>query len=634
VRVTLTEFSVTEQCRRLGELLHLDAVGVASETEGRPRVTWWAAPGAPALPARLDDVLDGRAPGWIVRSVAGRASVFARSTAETPPSAAAVLESLGPSLVEAALAEASPPGRGEVGAEPGLDNEPGLDEVRGRPGTEPAASRWTGIREVIGDLAGVGCDTVSMFAPSGEGDWRLVERVGPERPWHAVLDPGTLGADAEGTGSDDVTAIPGVGPRLAALGCGSLAMAPLPGGGRLILDSARRGDEARWVRSAAPFLSLLRAVVREAGSPGAAPEDPGLLGRAVASCRRILESPGATPRALLEAVAVALGATEAFYLAERRGDLAVIAASPGTWPRRVPAEVRTGLASLPRNEPIDDARLRQLGVLLGASGPVVGAAFAGSGDPVELLVASWPNGPAPPALLLGAAAQMVGGTIAAIESRGRAVEEQMHRVREQWAYEIHDGLTQAVTTAVLELEAITKRIEEDPRQAIEMLERSREEIRRSLQDLRGWLFTLSQDRPREPVGDQPLVRYVEDVARRWRLPADLQVRGTIDDLPRSLLGTAYVVIREALTNAAKHAGAASVKVRVDRASDALVVEVRDAGRGFSPRTARAARAGGHLGLSMMERRVAEAGGTLEVRSVPGRGTRVVARLPLPAGGRP
>jgi signal transduction histidine kinase len=210
----------------------------------------------------------------------------------------------------------------------------------------------------------------------------------------------------------------------------------------------------------------------------------------------------------------------------------------------------------------------------------------------------------------------------------------MHRVRERWAYEIHDGLTQAVTTAVLELEAITKRIEEDPRQAIETLERSREEIRRSLQDLRGWLFTLSQDRPREPVGDQPLVRYVEDVARRWRLPADLQVRGTIDDLPRSLLSTAYVVIREALTNAAKHAGAASVKVRVDRAADALLVEVRDAGRGFSPRAARAARAGGHLGLSMMERRVAEAGGTLEVRSVPGRGTRVVARLPLPGGGRP
>jgi signal transduction histidine kinase len=251
---------------------------------------------------------------------------------------------------------------------------------------------------------------------------------------------------------------------------------------------------------------------------------------------------------------------------------------------------------------------------------------------MELLVASWAGGPAPSSLL-GAAAQMVGGTIVAIESRGRAVEEQMHRVRERWAYEIHDGLTQAVTTAVLELEAITKRIEEDPRQAIDALERSREEIRGSLQDLRGWLFTLSQDRPREPTLDQPLVRSVEDVARRWGLPADLQVRGTIDDLPRSLLGTSYVVIREALTNAAKHAGAANVKVRLDRTPDALLVEVRDAGRGFLPSAARQARAGGHLGLSMMERRVAEVGGTLEVRSVPGSGTRVVARLPLPDRGQ-
>jgi signal transduction histidine kinase len=300
----------------------------------------------------------------------------------------------------------------------------------------------------------------------------------------------------------------------------------------------------------------------------------------------------------------------------------------------VPPEVRAGLAPLPRDEPIDDARSRQLGVLLGTSGPVVGAAFAGDRGPMELLVASWAGGPTPPTSVLGAAAQLVGGTIAAIESRGRAVEEQMHRVRERWADEIHDGLTQAVTTAVLELEALTKRIEEDPRQAIEALDRTREEIRGSLEDLRGWLFTLSQDRPPEALGDESFVRSIEDVARRWRLPADLRVRGSVDDVPGSVLGAAYVVIREALTNSAKHAGAAKVKVRVDRAPDALVVEVRDAGRGFSPSTARAARAGGHLGLAMMERRVAEAGGTLEVRSVPGSGTRVVARLPLPVGGEP
>ena len=626
MRVTWSESSIAEQCRRVGELLRLDAVGVAAEVGGRPRVAWWAAPGAPALPARLDDVLERRAPGWIVHAAAGGASVFARRTTETPARAAAVLESLGPSLVEVALAEASPTYDGESGA---AGAEPGLDEAPGPAGTEPAVTRWSGIREAVSDLAGVGCDTISMFTPSADGDWRLVERVGPERPWHAVLDPGTLGPAAEGSGFDDAGAIPGVGPRLVALGCGSVAMVPMPGGGRLILDSARRGDEATWVQTASPFLSLLRAVVNEAG---ATPVDPGMLGRAAATCRRILETPGATPRALLEATAGALGATEAFYLAERHGELTVIAASPGTWPRRVPPEVRAGLASLPRDEPIDDARLRQLGVLLGASGPVIGAAFAGPAGPVELLVASWAGGPAP-SPLLGAAAQMVGGTIVAIESRGRAVEEQMHRVRERWAYEIHDGLTQAVTTAVLELEAITKRIEENPRQAIDALERSREEIRGSLRDLRGWLFTLSQDRPREPTLDQPLVRYVEDVARRWRLPADLQVRGTIDDLPRSLLGTIYVVIREALTNAAKHAGAANVKVRVDRTPDALLVEVRDAGRGFLPSTARQARAGGHLGLSMMERRVAEVGGTLEVRSVPGSGTRVVARLPLPDRGQ-
>jgi signal transduction histidine kinase len=627
VRVTWTESSVTEQCRRLGELLGFDAVGVAAEVEGRLRVAWWSAPDAPAFPPRLDDVLEGRAPGWIVRAPTPGANVFARTTTHTRPRAAAVLESLGPSLLEAALVEEAPAGHGPARSD---RPDPGLDDSEHRVGAEPAGSPWGGLRKVVGGLVDVGCDTVSMFAPSGEGDWQLVERVGPERPWHAVLDPGTLGPGAEGSGFEDAAAIPGVGPRLAALGCGSLAVAVLPGGGRAILDSARRGDDARWVRAAGPFLSLLRAVANES----VAPVDPGMLGRIAEACRRALETPGTTSRALLEAVAGSVGATEAFFLAERRGELAVIAASPGTWPRRVPPEVRAGLASLPRDEPIDDARSRQLGVLLGTSGPVVGAAFAGSRGPMELLVTSWAGGSTPPTPLLGAAAQMVGGTIAAIESRGRAVEEQLHRVRERWADVIHDGLTQAVTTAVLELEAITKRIEEDPRQAIDALERTRQEIRGSLEDLRGWLFTLSQDRPPGPMGDEPFVRSVEDVAQRWRLPADLQVRGSVEGVPASVLGAAYIVIREALTNAAKHAGASKVKVRVDREPDALTVEVRDAGRGFSPSTARAARAGGHLGLAMMERRVAEAGGTLEVRSVPGSGTRVVARLPLPVQGGP
>ena len=57
--------SVADQCRRLAEMLSCDAGGVMSIASGQRRVAWWAAPDSPPLPARLDDVLEGRTDGWV-----------------------------------------------------------------------------------------------------------------------------------------------------------------------------------------------------------------------------------------------------------------------------------------------------------------------------------------------------------------------------------------------------------------------------------------------------------------------------------------------------------------------------------------------------------------------------------------
>ena len=91
------------------------------------------------------------------------------------------------------------------------------------------------------------------------------------------------------------------------------------------------------------------------------------------------------------------------------------------------------------------------------------------------------------------------------------------------------------------------------------------------------------------------------------------------------------MIREALANAAKHAAARNVTVWVGSTEDELVVEVADTGRGFNTGRPRTDRDGRHFGLEMMERRVAETGGSLEVDSAPGRGTRITARLPIEQG---
>jgi signal transduction histidine kinase len=110
-------------------------------------------------------------------------------------------------------------------------------------------------------------------------------------------------------------------------------------------------------------------------------------------------------------------------------------------------------------------------------------------------------------------------------------------------------------------------------------------------------------------------------------------RLTVDD--RAAAGSAadplaYRVAREALRNVAAHAGATQVTVRVERdaAAGALHLTVVDDGRGFDA-AQRARRAGeGHLGMTLLQELVAQAGGTLEVRSRAGAGTTVALEVPI------
>src|SRR5436190_17899780 len=202
------------------------------------------------------------------------------------------------------------------------------------------------------------------------------------------------------------------------------------------------------------------------------------------------------------------------------------------------------------------------------------------------------------------------------------------RERTRMAYALHDGIVQTVTSAVLELEALRKRFERDPEDALSTLESSKAEIRRSLAELRSVLFDLSRSSTEGHRAAEPIARYVEDVVRRWRLPARVTVEGNVDGVPGRVLSVAYVVIREALANAAKYAGAGKVSVSLSAIGGELSVSVFDGGRGFTSEDERAAREAHHFGLDMLRRRVREAGGRLMVESTPGRGTEVLARIPI------
>lgn len=193
--------------------------------------------------------------------------------------------------------------------------------------------------------------------------------------------------------------------------------------------------------------------------------------------------------------------------------------------------------------------------------------------------------------------------------------------RTRWAMTIHDGLTQSVTSAILELQVLRHRIETDPAEAVAWLGSVEEAIRHDLSEIREVLFQLDKGRLRE---DPSFVTFVDELVSRWKLPARVTIEGDLQSVPAAVLETAHSVVGEALANAAKHSGSKDVTVKVVAGAEALRIEVTDRGRGIAAITDDDP----HFGLRLLRTRVHEIDGSIEVESTPGRGVRVIAVLPV------
>jgi signal transduction histidine kinase len=116
------------------------------------------------------------------------------------------------------------------------------------------------------------------------------------------------------------------------------------------------------------------------------------------------------------------------------------------------------------------------------------------------------------------------------------------------------------------------------------------------------------------------------LARRQAIRAELHQAGMTERLPREVELAAYRIVQEAITNVGKHAGASRCDVHLTQLPDRLLIEVEDDGVGFVEDTDRPIVARG-LGLISVRERVARLGGTFNILSTPGYGTRLVVSLP-------
>jgi signal transduction histidine kinase len=146
------------------------------------------------------------------------------------------------------------------------------------------------------------------------------------------------------------------------------------------------------------------------------------------------------------------------------------------------------------------------------------------------------------------------------------------------------------------------------------LTRAQHEIAATLEDLR----SLAQVVHPPLLASAGLGPAVESLADRSTLP--VEVEAAAGRYPPVVEAVAYLVVREALDDVARHAGATTARVKVGEAGGRLVVEVTDDGIGAADTRRGSA-------LLRLTDRVAALDGALEVESRPGRGTRVRAELP-------
>ncbi len=205
-----------------------------------------------------------------------------------------------------------------------------------------------------------------------------------------------------------------------------------------------------------------------------------------------------------------------------------------------------------------------------------------------------------------------------------AIESERNRI----ARDLHDGPVQGVSAASLSLEAVLLMLRAgEIGEGVEVLTKVRKELAEEADNLRRLMSGL---RPPllEERGLVPALRETLDKFGRDHGIETSFATQNVEDVPQDLETLAYRVVQEALSNANKHARATRITVSVEALAGQLRIEIGDDGVGFDSAKAREYLQMGRVGLASMRERVELANGTFMVHSNPGRGTTVLATLPL------
>lgn len=201
------------------------------------------------------------------------------------------------------------------------------------------------------------------------------------------------------------------------------------------------------------------------------------------------------------------------------------------------------------------------------------------------------------------------------------------------ARDLHDGVLQTLTGAALQLQTARRLLGVDARAAEERLSQVQRIIAAGQNDLRFFIHQLGPRRPVETGGPVDLkgrvAELAERVRRQWGVPVVVAADPAPLQIPDRLVNDVFLLIHEALVNAARHAHATSIQLALLREPHQLSIAVADDGQGFpfEGRFTLEDLARDQRGPRTLRERVAALNGSLLLETGP-RGSRVQLDVPL------
>jgi len=196
-------------------------------------------------------------------------------------------------------------------------------------------------------------------------------------------------------------------------------------------------------------------------------------------------------------------------------------------------------------------------------------------------------------------------------------EKALNEERNKLARELHDTVTQTLFSANLIAEVIPKIWKKDPEAVIKRLEEVRQLNSTALMEMRILLYGLRpSDFKNENLGNL-LKALLKTLDTRSRIPIELKIDGEYKFPPKIEFGY-YRIAQEALNNIIKHSNATKASLILKTYPESIYMNISDNGRGFYYNKINST----SLGLTIIRERAKLIGASIDIESIPGKGTRI------------